>query len=172
MTFLPSTLIPAIMASSSNPAANRKLDAPKEISPDSSTEQRLLTPESDSGDEEEGVGDVERGLGGSYKLRRLSREGREKVWNVDEDNEDEDDGDGEGNRGEQEDGNHGKIMRRRRSALSVESYKLYTPDEEMEVVRIFDRKLVLFVALLYMLSFLDRSSKVSLLHERKTADVE
>jgi hypothetical protein len=35
----------------------------------------------------------------------------------------------------------------------------YTPDEEGAVVRKLDRKLVLFVALLYMLSFLDRSSE-------------
>lgn len=38
----------------------------------------------------------------------------------------------------------------------------YTAEEEAEVVRKFDRKLVLFVALLYMLSFLDRSSTASL----------
>lgn len=44
------------------------------------------------------------------------------------------------------------------SASSVASFELYTPDEEMAVRRKFDRKLVLFVALLYMLSFLDRSS--------------
>lgn len=36
----------------------------------------------------------------------------------------------------------------------------YTPDEERAVVKKFDRKLVLFVALLYMLSFLDRSSEL------------
>lgn len=35
---------------------------------------------------------------------------------------------------------------------------LYTADEESAVVRKFDRRLVLFVALLYLLSFLDRSS--------------
>lgn len=46
----------------------------------------------------------------------------------------------------------------RSSRSSVESFQLYTPDEEMTVRRKFDRKLVLFVALLYMLSFLDRSS--------------
>jgi hypothetical protein len=46
----------------------------------------------------------------------------------------------------------------RLSASSVESFQLYTPDEEKTVRRKFDRKLVLFVALLYMLSFLDRSS--------------
>lgn len=49
----------------------------------------------------------------------------------------------------------------RLSASSVESFQLYTPDEEMTVRRKFDRKLVLFVALLYMLSFLDRSSTSS-----------
>jgi hypothetical protein len=44
---------------------------------------------------------------------------------------------------------------------TVQSYQLYTPDEEKAVVRKFDRRLVLFVALLYMLSFLDRSSMCS-----------
>ena len=38
------------------------------------------------------------------------------------------------------------------------SFMLYSPDEEESVIRKFDRRLVLFVALLYMLSFLDRSS--------------
>jgi len=47
---------------------------------------------------------------------------------------------------------------RRASASTVASFQLYTPDEERAVVRKFDRRLVLFVALLYMLSFLDRSS--------------
>jgi hypothetical protein len=50
-------------------------------------------------------------------------------------------------------------MSRRASVSTVQSYQLYTPDEERAVVRKFDRKLVLFVAFLYMLSFLDRSSK-------------
>ena len=35
---------------------------------------------------------------------------------------------------------------------------LYSPIEERAVVRKLDRRLVLFVAILYMLSFLDRSS--------------
>ena len=39
-----------------------------------------------------------------------------------------------------------------------DSFMLYTPDEERVVVRRLDVRLVLFVALLYMLSFLDRSS--------------
>lgn len=37
--------------------------------------------------------------------------------------------------------------------------KDYTEDEERAVVRKFDRKLVLFLAFLYLLSFLDRSSR-------------
>lgn len=49
-------------------------------------------------------------------------------------------------------------MSRRSSSSSVASFQLYTPDEEEAVRRKFDRKLVIFVALLYMLSFLDRSS--------------
>jgi hypothetical protein len=37
--------------------------------------------------------------------------------------------------------------------------KSYTVEEEKAIVRKFDRRLVLFMALLYMLSFLDRSSQ-------------
>ena len=44
---------------------------------------------------------------------------------------------------------------------SVASFQLYTPDEEAAVRRKFDRKLVVFVALLYTLSFLDRSSMIT-----------
>ena len=44
------------------------------------------------------------------------------------------------------------------SFSTTESFTLYTPDEERRVIRKFDRRLVLFVAFLYMLSFLDRSS--------------
>ena len=43
-------------------------------------------------------------------------------------------------------------------ASSVQSFELYTPDEENAVVRKLDTRLVLFLAFLYMLSFLDRSS--------------
>lgn len=51
---------------------------------------------------------------------------------------------------------------RRGSSSTVDSFRLYTPDEERAVVRKLDRRLVLFMALLYMLSFLDRSSMQSL----------
>ena len=48
---------------------------------------------------------------------------------------------------------------RRASNSTVQSFMLYTPDEEKAVIAQFDKRLVLFVAFLYMLSFLDRSSK-------------
>lgn len=50
------------------------------------------------------------------------------------------------------------LRSRRASASTLQSSMLYTPDEEKSVIRKFDRRLVLFVAFLYMLSFLDRSS--------------
>lgn len=50
------------------------------------------------------------------------------------------------------------LKSRRASASTLQSFMFYTPDEERSVIRKFDRRLVLFVALLYMLSFLDRSS--------------
>ncbi|KAK1237725.1 hypothetical protein MKX07_003561 [Trichoderma sp. CBMAI-0711] len=65
-----------------------------------------------------------------------------------------------GGRGEGEDSDRSRSRGRGRglSVSSVDSFLLYTPDEENAVRRKFDRKLVLFVALLYMLSFLDRSN--------------
>lgn len=52
----------------------------------------------------------------------------------------------------------GAVGRGASSGSSAASFQLYTPDEEIAVRRKFDRKLVLFVALLFMLSFVDRSS--------------
>ena len=55
---------------------------------------------------------------------------------------------------EDEEKEHMRPMRR----VGTQS-KDYTDEEERVIVRKFDRKLVLFMALLYMLSFLDRSSQ-------------
>lgn len=41
---------------------------------------------------------------------------------------------------------------------SLETFQLYTPDEERQVRRKLDRRVILLVTLLYLLSFLDRSS--------------
>lgn len=51
------------------------------------------------------------------------------------------------------------FTKRRGSASTTQSFMLYTPDEERAVIKKFDRRLVSFVSLLYMLSFLDRSSE-------------
>lgn len=48
---------------------------------------------------------------------------------------------------------------RRASLDSAQSYELYTPDEDRAVLKKLDGRLVLFMALLYCLSFLDRSSE-------------
>lgn len=53
-----------------------------------------------------------------------------------------------------EDDNRNDRPRRTKPALPA-----YTTAEEREVVRLFDNKLVPFLTLLYLLSFLDRSSK-------------
>jgi len=49
---------------------------------------------------------------------------------------------------------------RRSSDSSTQSFELYTPDEERAVLKKLDTKLVLFMSFLYMLSFLDRSSRL------------
>jgi len=115
---------------------------PGEISPESSSGTTRLTPDSDSDS------DIELGeLGESFKLHT-----REKTGDEAAEEEDAELLDSEGEK------YHDGPRRRRASVSTVQSYQLYTPDEERAVVRKFDRRLVLFVALLYMLSFLDRSS--------------
>lgn len=42
---------------------------------------------------------------------------------------------------------------------SVQSFELYTPDEEKRVVRKLDLYVVAFMSFLYLLSFLDRTSR-------------
>jgi hypothetical protein len=51
------------------------------------------------------------------------------------------------------------LSARRASIDSAQSYELYTPDEDRAVLKKLDRRLVAFMALLYCLSFLDRSSE-------------
>lgn len=48
---------------------------------------------------------------------------------------------------------------RKHSVSSVQSFELYTPDEEKRVLRKLDTHVVLFMSFLYLLSFLDRSSE-------------
>lgn len=110
-----------------------------------------LTPESD-GEDGQNLEDlvVEEG----YELKELGK-GRDKMESqaaagAIEDEEDED------SEYDEQDGALGMRMNSRRE--SVASFELYTPDEERKVRRKLDTRLVLFVALLYLLSFLDRSN--------------
>lgn len=110
-----------------------------ELSPhSSSTSNARLTPDSDSEDSDLDLGES----GESIRLQRRVQD-LEKRGDDDEESEEEE---------------YHVRSARRTSVSTTHSYQLYTPDEERAVVKKFDRKLVLFVALLYMLSFLDRSS--------------
>ena len=125
-----------------------------EVSPNSSsTSNARLTPNSDSEDSDLEIGE----LGESFRLQPRRKDG-EKRGELDEEEEDDD-----------EDVWYRDNGHRRGSMSTVQSYQLYTPDEERAVVRKLDRKLVLFVALLYMLSFLDRSSTVPFHCTKSTA---
>merc|ERR1712093_867984 len=128
-------------------------DADGELSPDSSAMTRL-TPDSDSnsGSDSENDSDLDLDMGEVGESFKMQRRGRDvEKGGV---------GDKEGlNDQDDEEDDYTTTGRRRAASIStVQSYQLYTPDEERAVVRKFDRKLVLFVALLYMLSFLDRSN--------------
>lgn len=105
-----------------------------------------LTPESDSEDNQD-LQDLEDEEG--LELKELGKDARGR--RVDEDTAegaiDEDDLE------DDEDEERGARKARRRA-----SFELYTPDEEQKVRRKLDTRLVLFVALLYLLSFLDRSN--------------
>jgi hypothetical protein len=43
--------------------------------------------------------------------------------------------------------------------LVTQRYSLYSPEEDKKVLKKLDRRVVLFIAFLYLLSFLDRSSE-------------
>ena len=94
----------------------------------------------------------------SIELQHRDPEKRSPAERLDVDEEDEEEGDDDDDDDEKDER---PVFARRGSASTTHSFQLYTPDEERAVVRKFDRRLVLFVALLYMLSFLDRSSMCS-----------
>ncbi|KAF5026724.1 hypothetical protein F66182_1192 [Fusarium sp. NRRL 66182] len=108
------------------------------------TGAELTLDESDDEDLRSAVGSA----GEVYELHERDRSRGRGRWDGRAGREDEDEGDAA----------HLLIAGRSRSPGSVASFQLYTPDEERAVRRKFDRRLVLFVALLYMLSFLDRSN--------------
>lgn len=113
---------------------------------DESSTSARLTPDSDSDDDElQGLDEVEAEEG--YELRTI-RKGRRRAEeqatagaarDIEEDEDDDDQMPLAGGR-------------RRRRQSSIQSFELYTPDEERRVKHKLDTRLVLFVALLYMLS--------------------
>lgn len=111
-----------------------------------------LSPAMGTDSDSEDGGNID-GREGGFELRDLSHVptgSKAQEWDFDpgfEDWQNEDEKDQKSSR------------TRRASASTVQSFMLYTPDEERAVIKKFDRRLVLFVALLYMLSFLDRSSR-------------
>lgn len=127
---------------------------PNDLSPDSSsTSNARLTPSLDSEDSDLEMDELRE----SFRLQRRVKD-VEKGGDLDQDEDGDKDAAEDEVQGLNEGYRDSAPRRRGGSASTVQSYQLYTPDEERAVVRKFDRKLVLFVALLYMLSFLDRSS--------------
>jgi hypothetical protein len=129
-------------------------------SPSVSTAQ--MTPDSNSEDDS----DINAGedVGESFEMKSFTKRTGERQGAASMPHHDEgysrDGSDGD----ESEDEKHEAQARGRRlSDSTVQSFQLYTPDEERAVVRKFDRRLVPFLALLYMLSFLDRSSTFNVL---------
>ncbi len=115
--------------------------------------QGLTMPASGAGDEGR-YGDDEEKLEHIEMLALEPRPGGDAA-NDGRDEGDDDDGDDDG---ETTAKRQRWRRRRRQSASTAASFELYTPDEERAVVRKLDRRLVVFVSLLYMASFLDRSS--------------
>ncbi|KAI1848213.1 hypothetical protein JX266_005926 [Neoarthrinium moseri] len=110
-----------------------------------------LTPDSDSdssGEDRDDLPLVDSQLHGgeeSYELQDFSAGGLSKAYQDDDERQGDVYGSSSGGR-------------RRLSESTAASFQLYTPDEEQAVVRKFDRRLVLFLSVCYMLSFLDRSN--------------
>lgn len=142
---------------------------PRSATPSSSSAQASdqLTPDTDS----DGYGAVSDGAGrrfrdggdDAYDHYDAAAEERSKQASGSEPGLDADATAGFKSDDEGDDDERARRSGRRGSSSSVGSFHLYTPDEERAVVRKLDRRLVLFMALLYMLSFLDRSSMHSIL---------
>ena len=107
-----------------------------------SVEAARLTPDTDSEDKTEDEFEMSE-TGQAFKMKRLAPEESKRLNTISDIDDDDDE--------------HDVHLPARRRA-STQSFELYTPDEEKAVVHKLDRRLVLFMALLYMLSFLDRSN--------------
>lgn len=141
-----------------NPDEDR-LGVPHNGSSPESTSSARFTPDADSDDDDgedvvAGLEDLEQEEG--YEMKELgSRKGSRKPKDAgpsrhidDQDSDDDDD----------LDHHTGERSTKHRRRSSTASFELHTPTEASRVRRKLDTHLVLFVALLYLLSFLDRSN--------------
>ncbi|RMY99616.1 hypothetical protein D0862_07055 [Hortaea werneckii] len=133
-----------MVSSAYKPVVDQEEDRPESSGSSSAhVGSNRYTPE--EGSDEDELEDLEESEG--YELKRLNKS-RSKRGSTAEDaigDDDHDDGEDE-------------VRATRRRTASVASFELYTPDEEHRVRRKLDTHLVLFVAMLYMMSFLDRSN--------------
>ena len=137
-----------------------RLAVQRSKSSSSASSHREYRTDSASGSETDVWSDAQKHSLEEYELRELSPSlnGKAESFRQLHDDSHGSDGEGEGGGDDDDDDEPHADKIRRGSASTTQSFMLYTPDEERAVIRKFDRKLVLFVAFLYMLSFLDRSS--------------
>ncbi|KAI9800294.1 MAG: hypothetical protein M1833_003408 [Piccolia ochrophora] len=113
-----------------------------------------FTPDSDSDDASDvGLNPSHNEFGDDFELKEIGGQLR-RVPRSDGIERDSDDG----SEGSYEEKYFRQGRERSYSEPTAQSYMLYTPDEESAVVRRFDRRVVLLMGFLYMLSFLDRSN--------------
>ncbi|KAI6901626.1 MFS general substrate transporter [Hortaea werneckii] len=133
-----------MVSSAYKPVVDQEEDRPESSGSSSAhVGSNRYTPEEGSDDDE--LEDLEESEG--YELKRLKKSGSKRGSTVEDAIGDDDHDDDED-----------EVPATRRRTASVASFELYTPDEEHRVRRKLDTHLVLFVAMLYMMSFLDRSN--------------
>ncbi|RMY78802.1 hypothetical protein D0863_00438 [Hortaea werneckii] len=133
-----------MVSSAYKPVVDQEEDRPESSGSSSAhVGSNRYTPEEGSDDDE--LEDLEECEG--YELKRLNKSGSKRRSTVEDAIGDDDHDDVED-----------EVPAPRRRTASVASFELYTPDEEHRVRRKLDTHLVLFVAMLYMMSFLDRSN--------------
>lgn len=140
-----------------SPDSNHGPPSSARYTPDTGSEEDLDLHELEDPDNEEG-----------YELEQLQQassrrteEGHSTAGAEESnDDKDEDSDDEKGQDSEDDEATSAlrKEGKRHRRTSSVQSFELYTPDEERRVRRKLHTHLVLFVCLLYLLSFLDRSN--------------
>jgi hypothetical protein len=140
---------------------SRQTPDPKGRSPNPSSSPSVSTAEMTPDSNSDGVSDIGAGedVEESFEMKSFAKGAGERQGAASVPHHDESySRDGSNDDGSEDEEHEALARGRRLSDSTVQSFQLYTPDEERAVLRKFDRRLVPFLALLYMLSFLDRSS--------------